>query len=706
MYGGTRSPEQWQNEVDTYDEWGPGFVGSYLDLIASRVGKADAILVDSTNDGAPVIDEQMLNAFHGVWALWRGDYETRAELLERHARLRLKLGEAYIIRTPTGKYMVCHRKQLIWDIDKVRYIDPVTDQETFVALQGTGMIPPVWRSWKPLDSDPRRSTCDMKRALVHVREYISVKLRQDSDTVSPLVRNKIVMFDFEQGDRFKNDDDPNDPRNDMPKAYVDFLNIATKRDKKQYHEHRTSMDSVPFPMLGPDLKIVDLGRNSDPQSVELEASAINAFARSVRTPVQYIESGPGVAKFANEDFVSEAFIEDAVSPTSTAILHDIWRIVIGPLFAATLAKLTGKPVSEVLYQVRHLNLAPDLDRIRPKIDRTAKLIEGYRVGAVTRQAIADALDSPMLELPADVTEWDAWKMVAAPTLDVAQIRAVGQETVAGQQLTIPAPQAITAAPRTGQSAIFDQAARTDERLFAALTSAVQTSYARAIDDAARRLSRTATGDLKKRLAAVKTSQDKFAVLTEEDRKNIDVNDLLPDDQFVQLQHHAKTTLDRELEAFAAIALAASVVHKKPVYDTEAASVALARGVTAYTRYRLEGAPDPTAQVPIAHARDALSIAGGGEPSREGERMLPVTAAASGPKTIKQLIGKSPVYEWKHGYYGYPLNPYDDHLAADGTRVPQIDGFLNFSALTSAVGDIYPGDHPNCTCAWIMKEDHG
>ena len=393
----------WQSEIDMYDEWGPGFIGTYLDLISDKVAKCDAIL---GKDGIAVDDPVMRAVWNGVWRTWRGRYDDRADLLRSHARLRLKHGECYVLQLEDGTFVIAHRSQLEWETRYVKYIDPVTEKTERIPLIGRR----VWRSWSQLDRDPRQPTCDLKRALPHVREYINVKLRQDTDTTSPLVRNKILLFGADT--ELYEGDNENDPYNGMPDAFVDFINLSRKRDVTPYHHKRRGVDTVPFPMLGDKIETVDLGRNSDPLSMELENAAIDAFARSVRTPAQYIKSGPGVAKFENEDFVLEALITDAVEPTSKAILADIWRVVMREQFIRAYAAVARVSIAEAEHKMRGLQLIPDTDLIRSKIDNASNLMEGYRLGAVKREQIADALDSTVLDLPEDMTEFDLWKLIA------------------------------------------------------------------------------------------------------------------------------------------------------------------------------------------------------------------------------------------------------------------------------------------------------
>lgn len=678
----------WQREVDTYDEWGPGFVGSYLDLLADKVTACDALLWKGDQ---PSTDERAQNIWSGVWRTWRGRYQETSGLLYQQTRLRLKHGECYVLTLSDGKIAIAHRDELTWFQTHVDYIDPVTERKEEVPIDGGR----VWRSWSPLDRDPRKATCDLQRALPHIREYINVKLRQDSDTTSPLVRNKILHFT--DAEIYKTDDD-NDPYNGMPDAYVDYLKLARKHDAGSYHDKRRGVDTVPFPMIGGTIETIDLGRNSDPQSKELEDAAIYAFARSVRTPIQYIHSGPGVAKFENEAYVLESLIADAVQPTSMNVLADIWRIVMRERFEKAYAAIVGEPPGQ-------FRIGPDLDRIRSKIDNSKSLMDGYKLGAVARSAVADALDAEAFDLPEDVSEFDLWKMVAGvpePAAPAAPAGAAGGSVPAGESSVPSKPAAsvapaVTAAPDIrAVNALLAEAGRVDHTLTVALGAATAVAYAATIDNAARRLSRLAPSgsDLKKRIQGVQSSAEKLAVVTEDDiaQYGITPEALVTDDDYLSLAEQTAQDMRRALEAFA-IALIAGLGlegDQRPSFRWDKAGKSLADGVRAYTRYRVGAGGhnvDPLADVPTGIVRRALSVAGG----QDIEAAIQA-GAASGPLTreaIENADNGAPLtYTWRHAFYRTPKEPDPIHLSFNGYTASSFDEF----------GVRYPGDHYNCTCA--------
>ena len=757
--------EAWQTEIDTYDEWGPGFVGSYLDLVADKVSRCDGVLYD-TRSMSQETDPRIVNIFNGVWSLWRGPYNNRVDLLKRHARLRTKHGECFILRLPNNTGMVvAHKNELKWESGKglVHYRDPITEKWIPVTIDAQGPIPNIWRSWAELDRDPRLAHSDLKRALVHVREYINVKLRQDSDTVSPLVRNKIIMFG-DGTETYKNPDDANDPKNGLPDAFVDYLNLAARREKQQYHQPRRPQDTIPFPMIGPDLNVVDLGRNTDPRSEKLEDSAIYAFARSVRVPVQYIHSGPGVAKYDNEDFVLESLIQDAVEPIAFSMLGDIWRVWARPLMIIAYSHMMQVSIPEAEYAMRHYTIGPDTDRIRPKIDNVKNLSEGYRAGAVSRLELASSMDSTPLELPYGMTEFEFWLLLnkipsgqltdASPGMpswfvnpspggaaQVAQLNpaATPQQIIAERHASLPAPApqiAAAAAPITAAPTLVDSRSRfahvvshaneTDKRLIIALTAHAQSGYARIIDEAARNLSRLApTGSsLKKRLASVSSSVEKLAQLTPEDVTKFEITPekLIPDDAASHIAAAAKRTLETTLSTFVLYSLGqqAFASDATPEYDTERGAERLADGVLRYARYMTLGedgttprVPDPSADIPRYHVRDALALTGGAQENdtswglqhRIDAAGAPViTGAAAGIATrnaiaqVDEDAASSMYFNWSHGFFHSPTNPSETHLMLDGTRA-RIQGH---ELRSDAPPDVYPGDHPGCTCAWILE----
>lgn len=699
----------WQSEIDMYDEWGPGFVGSYLDLVSDKVSKADAQLM--CNDEVEH-DSRLVAIFRGVWSTWRGEYNGRSELLTRHARLRAKHGECFILHLPSGAFAVAHKKELDWKPGYVVWIDPVTELKHRINIPEPGMEPSVWRSWTPLDQNPRNTNCELKRALPHIREYINVKLRQDIDTTSPLVRNRILMFGNDT-EKYRDTNNANNPMNGMPEAFIDFLNLAKKRETLPYHTKRRPQDTVPFPMIGDKLEVIDLGRDSDPQSAALEESAIFAFARSVRVPAQYIHSGPGVAKFENEDFVLEALLSDAIAPMSTAILNDIWRVVMRKRFALAYSKICRVPIEQAWFLSGKYSLAPDLDRVRPKIDDKKDKVEGYKVGAVTRQAVADSLDTECPDLPEDVTEFDFWKLVTGTKDPAVAAPAVGTPptpAVAAKPKPKPKPVALAAAADVPSATdelkrIMKEARRTDEVLFTSLSASAQAAYAALIDEAARNLSRVAPAgsDLKVRLSRANTSQEKLALLTPDLRERYGITDevLVPDDSSAlkRLQNQGDRDIAHALEGFALLA-SLSRLGTERIALANAAAAQLSAGVLNYVRYRVgTGAPDPSADIPARITRNSLAVAGGVDPSDIAIDPSAITAAGAtvSPSIASQLAqrfftgtGKQIEFQWVHGMYRTPRDSDPVHEA--------LDGYLTASPQTP-VGGRYPGDHHNCTCGW-------
>lgn len=723
MAGGSHRgrDEGWQYEADIYDEYGPGFVGSYLDLVSHRVGKCDALLAEQASGQRVAVDDDTLNAvFDGVWRTFRGRYEGRQALLRRLARLRLKAGEAWVFKLPDGKYQICHRRQLQWAGDYILWTDPMTNLPTRQPLIGTGIVPSVWRSWSPSDVDPACAYSDMKRALPHIREYINVKLRQDSDTTSPLVRNKIMVFD-QDSQPYDNKGNDDDPLSGMPDAYVDFLNIGAKNDRRPYHAPRRSADSLPFPMLGVKPDVIDLGRNTDPQSAVLEDSALSAFARSVRVPAQYILSGPGVAKFENEDFVAEDLIVSAIQPTSEDVLDDLWRVMVGPLFIQALSTIRRISISESAMIASRLCMMPDLDRVRPKINRVEQLLKVREYGGCSLDAITDAADCAPMERPEGVSDYDMWRLGATPGAAQAAITrveagvqvpaAIEHAQALAAQDNVQLPPALRAAvvSRTVVDDMLAEAERVDARLAATLRATLQAEYRRWLDEAARDATRaTPNGsDLRKRINAAPNAGEKLGVLTESDRTELGLTPekLVPDSHGHRLREIAHDVIVAELLLFYRKANDRGLTDYKPE-EIRARAAAAADRLSAeslgYARVRVQGDPKVGAEVPNVYVRNAMAVAGGADPATDGPSQS--VGAANGPATALSLQsrGVRTTYRWKHGYFGEPMVPDPEHLALDGS-----DRHIGLGDtpiwLAAAVGP-YPGDHPNCTCAWALVEE--
>lgn len=752
-----RTSLAWQQEVEMYDEWGPGFVGSWLDLIADKVSDCGARLVPRAATILPP-NEQTTAAFNGVWSTWRGPYMSTKETLSRHCRLWTKRGECYVLTLDSGRKVIAHHDELLWREQEnvVIWRDPVCERKEFIPLDSDGLLSPrVWRSWKQNDRDPREATSDLKRALPHIREYINVKLRQDSDTVSPLVRNKILLFG-EGTETFLNPDNPNDPRNDMPQAFVDYLALASKREAMPYHMQRRPQDTIPFPMVGDKIETVDIGRNVDPNSSAQEAGAIAAFARAVHTPSQYIQTGPGVAKYNNEAFVVESFVDDAVKPIACAILADIWRIWAMPTLAFTLAKMRDTSFAAELAYLDRYELQPDLDVIRPKVRRAQDLIEGFKIGAVSLAEVNRVLGVDHMVLPDDVTEYDIWRLVLgtgslrnARALEIVRtegLQALRNEDVAGLPIgpqpgteLVPRPPnpmgpkpdpyptvvtrnapsdsavnvaegvraaaAITA--RAGDARFSDlvaAAATTDSRLFSELTGLQSGAYQQAIDETARLLARSAPSgsELKRALALHASSAAKIAAAIQ---MHANIPDL-PHDFYDRFSTQAKVLIAGALAAFVARGRSAGAFKggvDEPVFYPGEAAQRLARGLREHVQWRVHGGgggPDSDLSIPNTHVRDALRTAGGEIGTRDIES--PGAGAAMSRATVAAMRAAGaptdPSWRWAHGYYRTPVEPDAVHVAMDGARVASVDAQPDPA---HALAGVYPGDHDNCTCAWVL-----
>lgn len=733
----------WQSEVEMYDEWGPGFVGSWLDLMADKVSDCGARLVPRASSIRPP-DDQTLAAFNGVWSTWRGPYMSTKELLARHTRLWVKRGECFVLSLDSGRKVVAHHGELVWseNAGTVTWRDPVTEERHVIPLETEGLLTPrVWRSWKQKDADPREATSDLKRALPHIREYINVKLRQDSDTVSPLVRNKILLFG-EGTETYVNPDDPNDPRNDMPQAFVDYIALASKREATPYHVPRRPQDSVPFPMVGDKIETVDIGRNSDPGSVDAEASAIAAFGRSVHTPAQYISTGPGIAKYDNEAHVAESFVSDAIKPTATAILADIWRIWAKPMLAFALAQMKNTDYAGELAFLDRYELAPDLDQIRPKISHTKDLIDGFKIGAVSLAEVTRALGVNGLLLPDEVKEYDIWRLVLGTgslrndrALEIVRaegLQALRNEDISGppvgplpgvppkpipsqdpkalppdSRLTTQGSPALTA--RAGDSRFSDlvaAAAAVDSQLFSQLSGLQSAYFERAVDETARLLSRsTPSGsNLKRALAAQPTSAGKIDAAIAAGA----TIPTLPPEFYDGYERQVKVAIGAALALFVKRGLSAGAFSRDapPTFLPDQGAARMSRGLREHVGWRMTGGgggPGSELSVPTSHVRDALRAAGGEQWTRDVQ--TPGAGAAMSARTVSAMRAAGaltdPHWTWEHAYYRIPAQPDAVHVAMDGSRVASVDSMPD---PTHALAGVYPGDHANCTCAWVLTYD--
>lgn len=740
---------QWSSEVDMYDRHGPGFVGSYLDLVSGRVAAAGPRLEDL--HGIVVHDKQLKAIWRGVWSTFIGPYSSGPELVERMARLRAKKGECFILELDSGKFVVAHPAEVDWSKPGLaRWLDPVTEQFEYVSIDDGK----VWRSWTQLDSDPRTATSDLERALPHIREYINVKLRQDADVTSPLVRNKLIRFGPDT-ELYESDDEA-DPLNGMPDAFVDYINLAKRTDCQLYHQKRKGVDNVPFPVIGDDLEVIDMARTSDPYTSDLEEKAVNAFARAVRVPIQYIHAGPGTAKFANEGYIAEALIEDAIIPLGNPVFADLWRVVMRKRMAIAMVGVMAITFEEAWTRLGRLTIVVNDDVIRPNTNKVADVIEGYQAGAATRSDVADILNTQPIDIPPGVSEYDFWQIArttrqttapvtvprtpeeiaeaarkkaaaegkpvaeavkevpverplatnaarvvaaAAETKIKAITAAAAEATSAGAVLPLP-PRTITAAPGDEiRQAIVSAANETDTRLFAVLAALADSAADSMIDEAAKNLSRIApaNSDLKKRLAAAPTSTEKLAVVTENDivTYGLSPETLLPDDSKAvsRLVDKAHDAIEREGSSFAAAFAAAVAVGSSPAAafnpNPVRGSAVLGAGVLRNMRSRIGSGgqtANPDVGAPVYAIRNSMAVAAGAQESLPAQNL-------EGFAVSSQLTRHFPVaFEWRHAFYGKPKDAFPEHRELDGV-------------VASARGDFngyFPADHHNCTCAVLAR----
>lgn len=91
--------------------------------------------------------------------------------------------------------------------------------------------------------------------------------------------------------------------------------------------------------------------------------------------------------------------------------------------------------------------------------------------------------------------------------------------------------------------------------------------------------------------------------------------------------------------------------------------------------------------------------------------LPEVVATARPTVAEQLaldIEIEPVWEWRHGFYGEPITPFDRHADLDGLRTSTRvrDERLANPEPWPPSDHFYPGDHDGCTCEWVIEARPG
>ena len=405
------------------------------------------------------------------------------------------------------------------------------------------------------------------------------------------------------------------------------------------------------------------------------------------------------------------------------------------------------------YRVR---IACNLDKIRPKPDKTADMLTAWGLGLVAPGAVTDVLDAEPMKRPPDLKEdfafWEATVLekkkstTAAPPGGSAmgvgvppnghpppvehQIPPGGVPARPAQgtapagpttaSLALPAALAAEIAPgplraaeshgdTSGRSALAAALATLtvlDQRLFAAISAAAQADLRRAYSEVGRRVSRAmpARSALRTKIRDVPDAE-KWAALSDADRAlvNLDIQQVVAG-QFDELRTQAQAEMRTVLVAAdARLGDAGYDVQRDPM-AVEHAGALLVAGMTALLASRLISGSDSDA-VPDAIPIETMLAAGGarvdaGRVSRDS-RGVPLAAdgtadalgtGAANGPSSMRALRGHVQWRWVHGLYRTPQEPYEPHMALHD----------HISAAPVPIHGQYPGDHPWCSCGFVPE----
>lgn len=406
---------RWQVEISLYVRYGPGLVGNYVDTVSDKIFKAGVRVEHRKPDGSwePIpTGTAFESTCRGVWAAFRNDRQTPEQLLARYSRLNVSVGEGWLVTLPSlqsgnVERHIVHAHELSgWEypsVDRagsVIWLNPWDGIKRRIPWPSPNLI----RLWNPVDDDPSLPTSELQRALPHIREFIDLRRRNSNDARSRMTANDILSFG--KGTELYEAVADDDPYAGLPKAVVDYLEMADVEFSTPYWERPPIAETVPFPMLGEKPEKVEIGRELDASQVANEEHVIGLIAQSLRVPKLLLTEGPGTAKFENEGYLGNSLVDDCVGPIGERICSDLWTAYFRPVLQKVL-EVRGRLEGQI--PLSQLRLAPNLDLIRPKPDQTTTVLDAWDKGLASRRATEAVLGFEILDIPDDVTDYEFWQ---------------------------------------------------------------------------------------------------------------------------------------------------------------------------------------------------------------------------------------------------------------------------------------------------------
>lgn len=746
MRAGDTSGNNWQADVIRFDRDGPGVVGYYLDLIQLLSSLCPLRPQVQQRDGTwGFVDDPVLTT---ILAGYRSNLYSQPELVGLHARHREGVGECWIIWS----------EEIGWCIATVPNVR-VSRGGGFVDFTdpyGTSRRVPrsqVWKSWDPDPYEPWLARSPVRRALPDIRRIHSAVRNQIRTSDSRLLMNGLLAFPQGQGGAAPlADPSAGGPRQGASQVIDDFIDLS--------HEAFSDDDSpaahMPFPYEGEKAEWVEIGRGVDGGVLEIERTALEAFARAVNFPAQLLTLGPGSANHWNEWVLQEVQHKMGLAPKLTPVCADITAAYFRPMVERVKGRVGSWDVDPERVRVHF-----DMSFLTASPDNTGQVIEAWRLGLIEREEAAEKLgiDKP-LELPIGLSEFEMWELATgskgAPYAEVdadnrlilpdlppeeedpfaepeePEPGVVDAEVVPPPAPTPAAPTPVenrvppalpprTAAAEAPGAALLERLVEVDRRLDAQLSGAVATMVTAVTAEVAKEVVKALPPRSPERAALRALPPEQAWVQAPPSaRARVDVAEVAQR----TLAAHEPTVRSAFDDAAADAADAwADAGWGVPEYLAAIGAAVLLLGITEFVVDAFEDLATAPADVPFDAAKRVLRLrppasivrlavaaaagarvdatghvvasAAGTPAAADGLPWEGSTGMATGHKALQRLreTGVPVTFEWMHSFFGRPQTPYPPHLALDGEV---------FASPSDVPGGLFPGDHAWCRCALVPK----
>ena len=399
--GGVK-PRSWESEIIDFDRNGPGVLGFYLDSVALMASLCPLYPEVRDENGEwhrsddPVLKYALARFKGGI------PEQSQNELVYRAVRSREALGRCWYINDP----------ELGWTV-----VTKATAKDgwlSWTTMYGTPRRTPsdrAYQSWEPDDYEPQHPKSPVRRALDELKILRAINRNVAHSLNSRLVTNGILAFEREGTDPHPMME-PGKPQPDDPivESYMEMAKLA-------HRDGDSPAASVPFAFSGKAPTWVEIGGNVDSGTMDVQEKAIEGFARAVNFPQQLLTEGPGAANHWNEYLLQETQVKTGLSPKLIPVCTDIYNCFYRPV----LMKLRDSHSAFTL-NPDNVRINYDLDFLLRRPSRLGELMEAYRLGIVTREAIVEELGENPLDIPEGLSEYEHWELATgnkgAPYVEV------------------------------------------------------------------------------------------------------------------------------------------------------------------------------------------------------------------------------------------------------------------------------------------------